>query len=102
MAIIWLKASATRLDDLLVAAELEVVGGTDLFRLVRTAAAASLFEGLGRHGILVRAFADRPDRLRFGLPGDAAAWSRLEQAVSEWRPAEAPACGSTAASAAGS
>ena len=86
-----LKTSAKRLDDLLSAAGLEIVGGTDLFRLVRMQAAAALFDGLGRRGILVRPFADRPDRLRFGLPGDAAAWSRLQRAIEDWRRAEAPA-----------
>ena len=95
-----LKTSAKRLDDLLSEAGLEIVGGTDLFRLGRLQAAADLFEGLGRRGILVRPFADRPDRLRFGLPGDAAAWSRLEQAVEAWRCAEPSLPGAAAASAA--
>ena len=32
-------------------------------------------------GILVRRWDDRPARLRFGLPGDEAAWARLAAAL---------------------
>lgn len=76
-----LKAEAARLDGLLAAAGLEIVGGTSLFRLTRSEGAAALFERLGRAGILVRAFGERPRDLRFGLPADAAAWKRLEDAL---------------------
>ena len=41
-------------------ASLDVVGGTSLFRLVRTPAAPKLFDHLGRAGILVRRFASSP------------------------------------------
>jgi len=60
---------------------LEIVGGTPLFRLVHAAAASELFDHLGRAGILVRAFADRPQWLRFGLPADEEAWTRLQIAM---------------------
>lgn len=76
-----LAADAGRLDGLLAAAGLQVTGGTALFSLVVTPGAASLYEHLGRQGILVRRFAERPDRLRFGLPGDEAAWRRLAAAL---------------------
>jgi cobalamin biosynthetic protein CobC len=71
---------AARLDALL-APHGRIVGGTTLFRLLETPQAAALFARLGRHGIYVRRFQNTPDRLRFGLPGDAAAWSRLHAAL---------------------
>ncbi len=71
---------AARLDALL-APHGRIVGGTTLFRLLETPQAAALFARLGRHGIYVRRFQHAPDRLRFGLPGDEAAWSRLRAAL---------------------
>lgn len=76
-----LDAAAARLDARLAAAGLEVVGGTSLFRLARGGAAQDVFARLGRAGILVRRFAERPDWLRFGLPADEAAWARLDAAL---------------------
>ena len=76
-----LAQAAQRLDQLLAAAELEVVGGTALFRLAQTPAAAALYQTLGRAGILVRRFAEHPTWLRFGLPGDEQAWQRLASAL---------------------
>ncbi|HUI94189.1 MAG TPA: threonine-phosphate decarboxylase CobD [Xanthobacteraceae bacterium] len=76
-----LAVAAQRLDTVLAASALEIVGGTVLFRLVRTAAAATLFERLGRAGIVVRRFADQPTWLRFGLPGEEPAWQRLAAAL---------------------
>jgi cobalamin biosynthetic protein CobC len=46
-----------------------VAGGTDLFRLIEDRRAGALYEHLARRSILTRPFADRPDRLRIGLPG---------------------------------
>nr|WP_282571782.1 threonine-phosphate decarboxylase CobD [Roseomonas acroporae] len=83
----WLRAAAARLagdtarlDRLLAAAGLRPLGGTHLFRLAE-GDAAGWYERLGRAGILVRPFAARPRWLRLGLPGDAAAWDRLEAAL---------------------
>lgn len=76
-----LARAADRLDALLAAAGLTVIGGTDLFRLVADADARGLFEQLARNGILVRPFTDQPQWLRFGLPGDDAAFARLEAAL---------------------
>ena len=39
--------------------------------------ARAAFERLLAAGILARPFADAPDRLRFGMPGDENAWERL-------------------------
>ncbi|MCO5734520.1 threonine-phosphate decarboxylase CobD [Rhizobium sp. SSA_523] len=75
-----LQVEAERLNALLAAAGLEVLGGTSLFRYVRHAAARDVFERLGRAGIFVRTFPERPDHLRFGLarPDD---WPRLKHAL---------------------
>lgn len=72
-----LRAAAARLDGLLTAAGLTVLGGTPLFRLAQHAEAHALWHRLGVAGILVRAFPDRPTLLRFGLPADEAGWERL-------------------------
>ncbi len=76
-----LQADAARLDTLLTGAGLAVVGGTPLFRLATTPDAVCLYAHLARHGILTRPFPTQPDRLRFGLPGDEAAWERLSAAL---------------------
>ena len=83
----WLAAAgrerardAARLDTLL-APHGRIVGGTTLFRLLETPRAAALFGRLGRHGVYIRRFQNAPDRLRFGLPGDEAEWSRLRAAL---------------------
>jgi cobalamin biosynthetic protein CobC len=73
-------ADSKRLDALL-ASHGRVVGGTVLYRLLETPRAPVLFERLGRAGIYVRRFQHDPSRLRFGLPGDEAAWSRLAQVL---------------------
>jgi cobalamin biosynthesis protein CobC len=80
-----LAKAAKRLDAILSGAGMEIVGGTTLFRLVRTPAASALFDHLGRAGILVRVFADNPYWLRFGLPGNAQAWRRLQAAMDQYR-----------------
>jgi cobalamin biosynthetic protein CobC len=77
---VHLAAAAERLDRLLVAAGLDLAGGTTLFRLARTPSAAELFDRLGHAGIFVRRFAEQPTWLRFGLPGDETAWGRLAAA----------------------
>ncbi|KAA5598174.1 threonine-phosphate decarboxylase CobD [Blastochloris sulfoviridis] len=79
-----LAAERARLDELLAGAGFTVLGGTDLFRLAERpappAGAADLADHFARRGLLVRGFEGMPHRLRFGLPGDAAAWRRLEDA----------------------
>ncbi len=79
-----LRAEAARLDSLLARCGFVLVGGTPLFRLVRHPDAARCAERLGRAGLLVRSFPARPDWLRFGLPGDADAFARLDRALSSW------------------
>jgi cobalamin biosynthesis protein CobC len=79
-----LEGEACRLDSVLAEAALDFVGGTSLFRLVRTSAAEGLFHHLGRAGILVRRFRERASWLRFGLPGSESAWDRLCAALTEF------------------
>jgi cobalamin biosynthesis protein CobC len=76
-----LAQAARRLDAILRGAGLDLVGGTALFRLARTAAADALFHHLGRAGILLRVFADEPTWLRVGLPAGEQQWQRLQIAM---------------------
>jgi cobalamin biosynthesis protein CobC len=84
----WLEATrarlggdAARLDALLHDAGWRIIGGTRLFRLAAHAGARAAFDRLLVAGILARPFADAPDRLRFGIPGDENAWGRLAAAL---------------------
>ena len=76
-----LAEAAVRLDALLARAGLSPIGGTSLFRLVRTPDASRLFQLLGEAGVLVRRFAEHPTWLRFGIPGTEPEWQRLEKAL---------------------
>lgn len=73
-------ADAVRLDALL-APHGRIVGGTALFRLLETGNAPALFVHLGRHGLYLRRFRNDARWLRFGLPGQASEWARLEAAL---------------------
>ena len=75
-----LAGGIARLDQILAAAKLEIVGGTMLFRLVR-AHATDLFEHLGRSGIFVRIFPENPTWVRFGQPAADRDWTRLQIAM---------------------
>lgn len=77
-----LADAAARLDAVLATSGLEIIGGTDLYRLARVPSAGAVWERLARHGILTRAFADRADWLRFGLPPDMKAEDRLARCLS--------------------
>ncbi len=84
----WLEAmrarlgdDALRLDALLRGAGWRIVGGTRLFRLAAQTDARAAFDRLLAAGILTRPFADAPDWLRFGIPGDETAWERLAAAL---------------------
>jgi cobalamin biosynthetic protein CobC len=75
-----LTADRKRLDGMLGGAGLRLLGGTDLFRLVEAPDGKDLLDHFSRTGILVRGFAGESRQYRFGLPGDADAWQRLEAA----------------------
>lgn len=76
-----LAAATVKSLDLYRKAEIERVGGTDLFTLVRCPPARDLFTILGRAGLMARAFTDRPGLLRLGLPSDSATFNRLSQVL---------------------
>jgi cobalamin biosynthetic protein CobC len=76
-----LTAESQRLDGLLAAAGFTVLGGTTLFRLASHPAAASWVERLGQSGIHVRAFAEQPPWLRFGVPSGEETFRRLAAAL---------------------
>ena len=85
---LWLQATTTklaiaaeRLDALLVAAGLTIVGRTPLFRLANHPETRLVVERLGRHGVHVRAFADQETWLRIGLPADEEVLHRLAAAL---------------------
>ena len=73
---IRLVSAGEKLDQLLAEAGIEVVGGTSLFRLVRTQRAQEIFRHLGTAGIIVRAFHEQPTWLRFGIPSESS-WDRV-------------------------
>ncbi|WP_406872070.1 threonine-phosphate decarboxylase CobD [Aminobacter sp. P9b] len=79
-----LAHAAHRLDQTFARAGVIVTGGTSLFRHVDIPDTAGLFKALGREGILVRSFADRPTQLRCGLPGHEVEWRRLDVALGDW------------------
>ena len=73
-----------RLANLLAQHKLTPHGGCALFQWTRTPNAAAWHAALAQRGILTRLF-DAPASLRFGLPPDEDAWTRLAQALSEIR-----------------
>ncbi len=76
-----LASMTARVDSLLASVGMAVIGGTDLFRLTHFEAATPVYHALARRGVLARAFAARPQWLRFGLPADTAQFDRFEQAL---------------------
>ncbi len=78
---IALVERAAALDAVLARHGLIAKGDCPLFRMVETSAAASLFARLAAAGILVRPFADAPERLRFGVPEAADDLARLDEAL---------------------
>lgn len=78
---IRLREARITLDDTLAATGLAVAGGTDLFRYVRCADAAMLWNALGSSGIYTRKFMWSNQHLRLGLPRNPEALTRLENAL---------------------
>ena len=78
----YLAEAATRLRGILASGGLGVVGGTDLFALVQHPLAREVHAALARQGIWTRAFAERPDWVRIGLP-PTDAFPRLEEAIAK-------------------
>jgi len=76
-----LVENARRLDDVLTAQSLNVIGGTPLFRLVSAPNAWRLRDGLARQGIWTRSYSYAPQWLRLGLPATDADYARLDKAL---------------------
>ncbi len=85
------KAASHRLAALLAASGLEIVGGTALFQTAAHRDALALAGRLGEAGLLVRAFDHSPQWLRFGLPPDPQAWTRLGAALAQAAPTSSAA-----------
>nr|WP_294279701.1 pyridoxal phosphate-dependent class II aminotransferase [uncultured Sphingomonas sp.] len=77
---IALVERAAALDAVLARHGLISTGACPLFRMVETPEASAIFQRLAANGILVRPFADAPERLRFGVPV-AEDLARLEEAL---------------------
>lgn len=76
-----LGRAAQRLDKLLVAGDMTIVGGTSLYRLARASNAGARFTQLIANGILVRPFEHDSTLLRFGLPLATNDWRRVADAL---------------------
>ncbi|SFR80490.1 L-threonine O-3-phosphate decarboxylase [Marinobacter daqiaonensis] len=79
-----LQLDSERLDQCLRQAGLPPTAGTLLFRYLPHPNARLMAESLARQGVLVRYF-ETPSALRFGLPGDAFEWERLERTLGYMR-----------------
>lgn len=80
-----IAARARALAAVLDGAGLKIIGGTDLFKLVRHPEAARLYEHLARSHILVRRFDYAGDWLRIGLTPDEEGDRRLADALAAAR-----------------
>ena len=81
-----LATAASQLDDVLRRHGLDPRGSCPLFRLVEMEHAHTVFEGLAQRWILTRPFAEHPRLLRFGLPRDDAALTRLDRELARALP----------------
>lgn len=77
-----LRTCSERLATLLAGHGLKPTAGCALFQWCRRDDAAALHRALASRGILTRLF-DAPASLRFGLPGNNAAFARLDTALRE-------------------
>lgn len=75
-----LRSASERLAAMLARHGLAPDAGCAFFHWVRHGRAAALYRALAERGVLVRLF-EHPASLRFGLPGDEAAFARLDAAL---------------------
>ncbi|MDK2759696.1 MAG: pyridoxal phosphate-dependent class II aminotransferase [Blastomonas fulva] len=80
-----LANASQRLADVLTGQGIEIVGRTAFFVLINTPQRDGLFMHLAQAGVLTRPFAQSPDWLRIGLPGNETDWTRLGDALATWR-----------------
>ena len=78
-----LRFCAKKMDQMLISVGCDIIGGTDLFRLVSFNRSKDLFQHLGEEGIYVRHFEYNDQWLRFGLiaKNDNSMWDRLETSL---------------------
>ena len=76
-----LAARTGQLRDLLHAAGLDDLAGTNLFQTATTRLASTLHERLAQARIWTRIFGDWPGHIRFGLPGSDADFARLRSVM---------------------
>jgi cobalamin biosynthetic protein CobC len=76
----WLREASSRLAALLIQHGLPPSGGCEFFQYGVHPRASSLHRAFAQRAILVRHF-ETPQALRFGLPADDAAFSRLDRAL---------------------
>ena len=76
-----LRRARAGLDELLSKAGVEILGGTDLFALVRVPSAQQTWSHLAKAGISVRRFEWSETVLRIGLPGSDLDRQRLASAL---------------------
>ncbi|MFD0917753.1 threonine-phosphate decarboxylase CobD [Pseudahrensia aquimaris] len=76
-----LSAGREALEEVLLNAKLEVVGGTDLFVLARHEKADAVAEALAAKHIAVRTFPRKPEWIRFGIPARKSDLNRLTKAL---------------------
>ncbi|GAB5447036.1 threonine-phosphate decarboxylase [Gymnodinialimonas sp.] len=77
-----LGRDAARLDDLMLSAGAEIVGGTTLFRTYSLREGAAHWQNrLAEHHIWSRIFPYSSNWMRLGLPGTEEDWARLEAAL---------------------
>ncbi|MBC8519063.1 MAG: threonine-phosphate decarboxylase [Gammaproteobacteria bacterium] len=76
-----LVVESGRLSELLRSAGLSPEGGSSLFQWLTTPQAAAITNSLAEQGVLIRLFKESSS-IRFGLPGSANEWERLESALS--------------------
>jgi cobalamin biosynthesis protein CobC len=81
-----LERDTERLRRLLAGGGLDILGGTNLFTLVSSDRAPALYDHLLANRIYVRRFPQTAHWLRFGLPGTEDGFSRLERALTDFRP----------------
>lgn len=76
-----LAQAMTEMRALYRKAGVDLVGGSDLFSLIRCPAGRDLYRQLGQAGLLARAFPDRPGLLRLGLAPDSVTFQRVAQVL---------------------
>ena len=79
-----IEARSAGLDQVLDDADLEIIGGTMLYTLIRYSRAEKLVKYLAQNHILVRHFTGRKEWIRFGLPANVNQTKRLAKVLANF------------------